>query len=548
MASNRISSPFVWLCLAGIIALFCFLSVRGVGIYHFSSDEMQHVDISRSASIGDILQSSLHETHPPLSYIFFHYWMKISESQDFVRGLSLAFGVALIALYYRIGSFLGDEITGLYAAGLIAFSRGCIIQSYIVRNYIIFVFFLSLALYYYLLWRREEKPRRLAGYAVCASLACVTHFAGVFSVFCIGLYELIAGRKGPLRRQIRWCAVNGIVAAVALATYCFWRQTSSVVILNSFTTPLYGRILATLLYPLLALDYLLPRYEVALVLLVAWLLLRSPESKRDKTLQMLMGLMGVAFAVALTLSLTGTYTIVSQSRHYMWLLPFAILPAAWMLADLTRTIGSGVPRVAPQFVILAALAAGWALYDPAARFNANNGDEYMLPEKDWQDFARYLQTLDSHALIFSTKYNVFELDFSQNPYRYIGSSRFEPPMAVIMPYHHTNVIFSRSYIYSPLSLLVEEPEVKQALQTADTAVFLNFAHSDTPVSRLLTCRELKKTLIAFPPAQQHASDADTIAHASILLLEVPKDALLQDLVAPSGKAHTCLGPPGKPSA
>ncbi|MEI7668819.1 MAG: glycosyltransferase family 39 protein, partial [Pseudomonadota bacterium] len=170
------SKTFVvfWLLLLVIVGIY--IRINDSSHYSYSGDEAIHLGMAKASSIYEALKFSLNETHPPLGNIIRYYWLKISDEIWFSRSLSLIFGVAFIPLYYFIGKEYKDKLTGLLSATLITFSYGCILQSYIVRNYTILVFFLSFSLYFYLIWRKNNKNYALAGYLIAGILASLTHF------------------------------------------------------------------------------------------------------------------------------------------------------------------------------------------------------------------------------------------------------------------------------------------------------------------------------------------------------------------------------------
>jgi uncharacterized membrane protein len=216
-----------WIWLALLLALAVFIRVHGANDYRYGGDESWHVYIAGSDTLQKIWEYSHYETHPPLLYVLCHYWMMISADPAFVRGMNLLIGVMLILLYYRIGHLLGGELAGFCCAAIIAFSYGCIIQSYAVRQYMPLVFFLALAFYCYMRWRRKRNYHMLLAYGCFGALACVTHFSGIFAIACFLLLEGMESirQRKPFRDTAGWLCVNGIVVTVALAIYLSWRPT-----------------------------------------------------------------------------------------------------------------------------------------------------------------------------------------------------------------------------------------------------------------------------------------------------------------------------------
>ena len=256
----------IWLLL--IIAIAVFIRIHGANSYYFSQDESMLVNISSGSSLKEALHLSHYEIQPPMLYILCHYWLEISREPAFVRGLSLIFGILVIIVYYLIGKKLNGEMTGLTCAALVAFSRGCIIQSYVVRSYIIFLFFLSSAFYCYIHWRSSRKTAFMLAYGGFAALACLTHFSGALCVFCIAAYEMpmLYRQKAAVRTQALWIALNLAIGLMTLMVYHMW-QPALISVKSYFNAssfyPLHTLVLFTLLYPLAVSTYLFPSTAVS---------------------------------------------------------------------------------------------------------------------------------------------------------------------------------------------------------------------------------------------------------------------------------------------
>src|SRR5262249_17313565 len=143
-----------------------------------------------------------------------YFWLMISDNPAWVRGESLFFALLSIPLYYFIGKRLNGELTGIFAAALLAFSHASILESSVVRNYTAFLFFLSASFYFYLLLREENSRGRLAAYAIFGLCACLTHFSGIFAFAVIGACEMLRllCTKAGAQTFMRWIAANAIIA------------------------------------------------------------------------------------------------------------------------------------------------------------------------------------------------------------------------------------------------------------------------------------------------------------------------------------------------
>lgn len=221
VASQDLSRVFTWLGLAVLLVTSIFIRMHSADYYYYNPDEAELTNISSGKTLADVFQFSRYEAHPPVLYILCHYWMKVSTDPAFIRSLSLLFGVLTIILHFKIGELLNGRFTGLCCATLIAFSYGCIIQSYVFRHYMLLIFFLSLQMYFYIKWTRDCKTGDLLAYGGSGLLACMTNFTGMLALACFalhGTYHLWKTKAG-MRLAVYWMFVNG---AIALPTYALY--------------------------------------------------------------------------------------------------------------------------------------------------------------------------------------------------------------------------------------------------------------------------------------------------------------------------------------
>ncbi|MDO8692340.1 MAG: glycosyltransferase family 39 protein, partial [Dehalococcoidia bacterium] len=101
----------------------------------FWSDEGASVFMT-GRNFGEILQAAASDIHPPLYYLLLRYWSVPTGTSEFaVRFLSLAFGLLLVALVYKLGEKLASRDVGLVAAFLAATSPFLIYYSQEARMY-----------------------------------------------------------------------------------------------------------------------------------------------------------------------------------------------------------------------------------------------------------------------------------------------------------------------------------------------------------------------------------------------------------------------------
>ncbi len=542
------SRTFIVWTLIALVCIAIALRIDGASLYHMSPDDLNHMEMAQGHTPADVLHFSLFETHPPLGHLLRHYWLELSDALWFQRSLALIFGLMLIPIYYLIGTKLTGKWAGICSAALIAFSHGCIIQSYVIRNYTIFLFFLSCTLYAYLLWRQQRTLRLLALYALLGSLATLSHFSGTFGIFCIAVTECLCLLRPSQRHLlILWILANAGIAIIALATMNAWEP------LLAFTR---GQVHALTgnphnwLYPVFVLDYLFVyrasvAYVFVLFILTMYALyicaLRIPAARMYAVLAALALFMGSLLVIS------GTYQA-GINRCSLWLLPFIAPPVGCALSLLCARARAFLPNAGIVAVIM---ILGYASYSPAARYR--DISEYMMTESEWSEYTHYLGSLDASHLIIASRSDAFLVSYpyTENLYDFYAPPRtdangvFVPAnLTAIVPYHRLRLLFKPYYFnYSPSDLITitNEADEQGKLKDVSTLVFTSTLWSRNTTLNLILCPSLDKTISSFPllPAS-HKFTKEELETLPALVLSISKQAFFDELAAPEGKARACL--------
>jgi hypothetical protein len=535
-----------------LVLVSVYIRLHGAGEYSYSGDESMHTDIAEGRNAPEVWRFSFNEAHPPMLYLLCHYWMKISTSPAFVRGLSLLFGMLLIPLYYLIGSRLDGAFTGMCCAALIAFSHGCIILSYVVRHYMIFLFFVSSAFYCYLRWRKEHKTPALAGYSLLGCLAAATHFSTLFAVFCIGACESISmlRRRAGRREWLPWIAANGAILAVGGGLYFLWLP--QLTLMQSFYYDLSSyrwsdRIAPMLLYPISSAIYLFPCLEAALPLTIffmAMALWPGSAARRNPDLRFLIGIMGFAFALGMALFITNRYTSI-VGRHMAWTFLFIVPVLGWVLSDTCKRVARNLNTLSRQpwlpGMAAAVFAVGWAMYSPRERFEER--EEYNFTYSQFGAIEEFFATLGPNDLIVTERDDAV---LFRNIYPELGRGAYsDATNAIAVPYMHTRILFNpffrRVHWKTSLTKTFAEAREKHLLDGVERLVFFYSLHLPAALPDMMLCPSFGKKSIVIPGAGQgHSYTRDEIENAMGIIVIVPKATFLTDVLSPTGKAHDCL--------
>ncbi len=549
-ALKPMSQMFIYAWLIALMVIAAYLGVHGMGFYGYNSDERMHIDIASATTLQQLLQFSHYETHPPLLYIVLHYWLKISDNINFVRSLSLIFGLALIPIYYLIGKKLNGEMMGICCAVLIAFSNGLIIQSFLVRQYPLFLFFLSLSFYYFILWRDTHKNYHLSLYAVFMLLAGLSHFSALFAITVIAASESLRMlfNKTRISDQAKWCLVNLLLAAIELAIYLAWKkifvetaQPSDLSVLKIYAAHYMFFVTMPLLYMLYSLEYIFPNPLLSFAIIFLPL---AVYKNKNSNLRFILRMAGLAFTLGFILLITNYYPFYGD-RHSLWIIPFFIIPSAWIVAMACEWLLVRLqdkPNIPWQEIIaICLIIIGFNSFSPKARFFDTS--EYTMPKNIWQDVSSFTDALDSKDLIINEK---DQNEYFMNIYPHLGDDAYiKTEVPRIVPYKNTHIMFNpyyrRFYFNENIIDMMIYAKNHHMLDGVDTLIFTRMMWSLNPVLSLMTCTSLDKKVITFPGMDEdHEYERKDIIYKPLSMLIVSKDAFFNELISSTGKAHGCL--------
>ena len=103
--------------------------------YGLSPDEAIFIYTSSGETVGDVLNNSLLNAHPPANFLTLHLLLKVSWGPVWIRLASLIGGTYLIWITYMFGRQWVGTTGGLLMAMLVTFSPTLILLSRVSRNY-----------------------------------------------------------------------------------------------------------------------------------------------------------------------------------------------------------------------------------------------------------------------------------------------------------------------------------------------------------------------------------------------------------------------------
>ena len=199
--AERASRLAAWWPLVAITLLAAVLRLGTLGSQSFWYDEaFTPVHVLR-ASLGATLHNVVHtENTPPLWYVL--EWASsrvLGTGVVALRLISALAGIATVPVAWAIGRELQGPPTrraAIVTAALVAVNPLFVWYSQEARAYGLFVLVTSLALLCFVRALRESSARRLAAFALTASLALLTHYFAVFLLIPMVLWLLWSAIAG----------------------------------------------------------------------------------------------------------------------------------------------------------------------------------------------------------------------------------------------------------------------------------------------------------------------------------------------------------------
>ncbi|GEM_PF-2410115 len=412
---SRLRSPVLTQLLYAAGVLLCVGLSAALRLYLLANkavwwDEGWSVYLARKP-VAEIIRTAASTQHPPLHYLYLHYWLRlVGESEQAARLSSVLFGVATIPVVYALGRRLKGRAVGLGAAAFVAIAPFHICWSQEIRMYSAATF--CAALSFLAFTECISRPRALAwvAYVLATSAMLYMHYGTLLVVAVQNLVALYALLRPPARwREFRaWVASQVAVALTLVPWLLLYIPNSTERTGFAPLSPLlYIRLVATLL-PTGQSAYL-ERYTWIAVIFSAivacglWSLFRDRRLTGDIWLVPGIALLvGPALLYVLSLPASAFYSPRIVDRYLLIFLPIYGLVLSTGLLWLVKR--SRMVGIAAAFVVLGILTSQVSAYYATRQYESDPkaaarlvqecfqpGDAVILnPDKDWPVYAYYL--------------------------------------------------------------------------------------------------------------------------------------------------------------
>jgi len=195
-----------------ILALVMLLRIIGID-KGYNSDEGWLLKTAQ-LELGQLIPflGEGRSVYPPLSPSLFHLWMKVSDSEVWLRCYFVLFGSLLCVVIFLIGRIYKDERFGLSVFFLSAVSPLLIWSSQFIRSYIDSAFWITLSTYFMLKILKDKGSLvNCAGYIISSSLALYSSYLNILILVSQSTYVLVFYIRN-WRFLRKWIALKAIIA------------------------------------------------------------------------------------------------------------------------------------------------------------------------------------------------------------------------------------------------------------------------------------------------------------------------------------------------
>lgn len=195
------------------MALATTLSLLCIGRKSLWIDEVSSIFLARdwSRMWRELITS---DANMWLYYILLHLWLKLGDSEAFVRALSAVFAVATIPVMYALGRRVIGHRGGPIAAVLLAANPYFIRYAQEARGYTLVVLLVSLSSFLFVQAVDRKSMNHWLAHGVCTGLAVYAHFFAVLVYFAQLASLIFLGRKNlPWKGASASLATTTVLAA-----------------------------------------------------------------------------------------------------------------------------------------------------------------------------------------------------------------------------------------------------------------------------------------------------------------------------------------------
>jgi mannosyltransferase len=206
------AGPSVRLRLATIILLGAVVRFVFLGARSFWGDEIVSVKLAADTWHAFTYWILRREANMALYYLLLRGWVRLGDSETWVRLLSAILGILTIPALYLLARRLQGERAACIAA-LLAATSACMVQfSQDARSYSMLMLLVVISYYCFVRFLDDESPWPAALYVIISGCALYTHFFAAL-IICSQIVSL--AWLPP--KQLPWRRLAAVYAALAIS-------------------------------------------------------------------------------------------------------------------------------------------------------------------------------------------------------------------------------------------------------------------------------------------------------------------------------------------
>ncbi len=299
-------------------------------------EEAMYFHAANEPSLAESWNSSRSYTHPPLSFLLYHEWLKFGDSEWQLRLPSILLGAVATWITYLWIARLTNCHSALVGVFVLTCSLPMLQVTAAMRNYTLLFALVAGALWFDERFRESGRVRPLIGQVTCLAVALFSHYAAVWVIVVLGVVGVARSLKWGLGSRATWA---WIASQFVLAGACVWLYVSHVrefvgsstqsgmwewwTLHNPYGESWGGWLTFTILSPCRFFGMVFGPVWIPMLVVAATgavLILRVHRGERiERAL-----LVGVPFVLALILQYGKIYPF-GSTRHCLWLMPFVAL-------------------------------------------------------------------------------------------------------------------------------------------------------------------------------------------------------------------------------
>lgn len=345
--------------LAGVIVLALWVRLHSISLPGIWYDEAYSLLLARQTP-ARIWALTAVDVHPPLYYIFLHYWVMFwGEGPLPARSLSVLADIGTLLLCIRLMSLITTRRATWIAALLLALLPISVRYSQEVRMYTLLGFWLMGASVMLVCWAQAPQRKRFAvAYVLLMSAAFYTHY---FAGLCVLVHWLFWWKSsGECRASISrylWFSANACIVML----YVPWiphliAQFSGT---KSWIEPVTAQVALGLVWQFMVMDEAVPASSVwrllPLMFLVACAISIITSGKKDERFAWLV--IGYFFVPVISLFFLALFTPIFLPRYLVFASPGIAMIIAAALDTARERFGSAL-RLAVLGLVLCAQSYG----------------------------------------------------------------------------------------------------------------------------------------------------------------------------------------------